>query len=130
MSKSYIATLSFFTSLIITVCTVLSIGAAEETLATLSGKAIIVSLLLPLKSLIEAILPYFVYLLAFVLALKLLNTVACNHFINFLTSVIDIAVFVFCLLIFVLNISLLTWIAFSCSIINFIYNVVFRHAQM
>ena len=130
MSKSHIASLSFFSSLIITVCTLFSIGAAQEALAALSGKAIIVSLLLPIKDLLSTIIPYFIYLLTFILVIKLLNAMICKHFFNFIASVLDIAAFVFCLLIFILNISLLSWIAVSFSIINFLFNVVFRHAQM
>ena len=130
MSKSYIATLSFIASLIITVCTLFTAGPAVEALALLSKKKLIEMLLLSISSILKLVLPLFIYALIFITLIKLLNTVICKKWINAILSLFDIVVFATCFIIFALNISLLSWIALSASILNFIFNIVFPHAQM
>ena len=87
-------------------------------------------LILQIQGILNLVLPFFIYALIFVTFVKLINTALCKKFINDIMCLLDIVVLAICVVIFMLNVSLLSWIAICASIMNFIFAAVFSYAEL
>ena len=131
MSKSTLSAMSFVLTLIILLCSFLSMGAAEETLTGLTkDDGMIASLALTLQKISPDFIKLFVYALAAIGVIDLINAACKSRIINFIVLILNVVIFAGCFLIFSLSPTIITWAAISLSIVLITISAVFSRAQL
>ena len=131
MSKSLLSAMALVLTLLIMLCIFFSMGAAQDTVATLTEEdGLIASLSLTLHKISPDFIKLFLFALVGVIVIDLLNIVCKSRIINLIVLVLDVVIFAACFLIFSLTPTIITWAAISLSLVLIIIAAVFSRAQL